>query len=134
MQDAGARLSVGAPAQSCLIHSPSECYVTACGVWPVVARQLQFGQRLLTLKVCADGPIMRKYLPQLKTKIWLLTIASLGAGQAVPASEAPGTKPTAPRERNPRVLFITAKDSPRCDEELARLRHAGGEFDKMRSA
>jgi hypothetical protein len=36
--------------------------------------------------------------------------------------------------RNPRVLFITAKDSPRSDEELLRLRRAGGEFDKLRSA
>jgi hypothetical protein len=36
--------------------------------------------------------------------------------------------------RNPRVLFITAKDSPRSDEELLRLRRVGGEFDKLRSA
>lgn len=34
----------------------------------------------------------------------------------------------------PRVLFVTAKDSPRCDAELARLRRAGGDFETMRTA
>jgi hypothetical protein len=39
-----------------------------------------------------------------------------------------GAKP-----QNPRVLFITAKDSPRCDEELARLRRPGGDFESMQA-
>jgi hypothetical protein len=36
-----------------------------------------------------------------------------------------------PISRNPRVLFITAKDCDRCQQELARLRRAGGDFEKM---
>lgn len=39
----------------------------------------------------------------------------------------------AKKERNPRVLFITAKDSPRCDEELNRLQKPGGDFGNMRA-
>jgi len=34
----------------------------------------------------------------------------------------------------PRVLFITTKNSPQCDAELARLQHAGGDFEIMRAA
>jgi hypothetical protein len=37
------------------------------------------------------------------------------------------------RKSPPRVLFITAKDCPRCDEELARLRRSGGVFEKMQA-
>lgn len=35
--------------------------------------------------------------------------------------------------RNPRVLFITAKDCEPCDKEVARLRQPGGVFEGMRS-
>jgi hypothetical protein len=35
--------------------------------------------------------------------------------------------------RNPRVLFIVDKDCDRCDEELARLRRPGGEFEAMQA-
>ena len=31
----------------------------------------------------------------------------------------------------PRVVFITAKDSPECDKVLARLRTAGGDFENL---
>jgi hypothetical protein len=34
----------------------------------------------------------------------------------------------------PRVVFITAKDSPECDKVLARLRSAGGDFENLRAA
>jgi len=34
----------------------------------------------------------------------------------------------------PRVLFITAKNSPGCDKVLTRLRSAGGDFENMRAA
>lgn len=39
-----------------------------------------------------------------------------------------------PVPRKNRVLFIVAKNCPRCDEELAKLRRPGGEFDAMRIA
>lgn len=35
--------------------------------------------------------------------------------------------------RNPRVLFIITKDCERCDSELARLRKAGGAFERMQA-
>jgi hypothetical protein len=40
---------------------------------------------------------------------------------------------TAIQPHNPRVLFITTKNCPRCEQELARLNRAGGDFEKMRS-
>jgi hypothetical protein len=48
-------------------------------------------------------------------------------------AQALSADPSIPAVRNPRVLFITVKDSPRSAEELMRLRRAGGEFDKLRS-
>jgi hypothetical protein len=58
--------------------------------------------------------------------------AAVSPSQAVPQNAAgPATKADAPR--NPRVLFITAKDSVRCDEELARLRRPGGDFERMQT-
>jgi hypothetical protein len=44
------------------------------------------------------------------------------------AGQTSGVKP-----QNPRVLFVTAKNSPRCDEELARLRRPGGDFESMQA-
>jgi hypothetical protein len=38
------------------------------------------------------------------------------------------------QSRDPRVLFVTAKDCSRCDQELARLRRPGGDFEKMQAA
>lgn len=35
--------------------------------------------------------------------------------------------------RSTRVLFITQKDCPKCEQELAKLKKPGGEFEKMRS-
>lgn len=35
--------------------------------------------------------------------------------------------------RNPRVLFIIARNCERCESELARLRRPGGDFDAMRA-
>ncbi len=37
------------------------------------------------------------------------------------------------RPKNPRVVFIISKDCPRCDEELARLRRPGGDFENMQA-
>lgn len=51
--------------------------------------------------------------------------AKLTAGDAKPATSA--AKP-----RSKRVLFITAVDSDRCDEELAKLTKTGGDFEKLR--
>jgi hypothetical protein len=57
-----------------------------------------------------------------------------GAVQATPQQATVSDKPASgKRPLNPRVLFITAKDSPHSDQELARLRRAGGEFDKMKA-
>jgi hypothetical protein len=53
------------------------------------------------------------------------TVAAKGA--ATDPGKAGDAKP-----RVKRVLFITAADSTRCDEELARLRKPGGEFEQMR--
>ena len=36
--------------------------------------------------------------------------------------------------RKTRVLLITARDCPRCEEELTRLQRAGGDFDKLRNS
>ena len=64
----------------------------------------------------------------------VIALAALVEASVAPASDVSGTKTAAAHERNPRVLFITSKDSPQCDKELARLRHPGGEFEKMRAA
>ncbi len=48
------------------------------------------------------------------------------ADEPKPAAAVDTSKP-------PRVLFITAKDCPRCERELARLRRPGGDFEKMRA-
>ncbi|HEV2970739.1 MAG TPA: hypothetical protein VGY55_12280 [Pirellulales bacterium] len=37
------------------------------------------------------------------------------------------------RPLNPRVVFIVKKDCAKCDQELARLQRAGGDFEKMRA-
>jgi hypothetical protein len=53
---------------------------------------------------------------------------------AVLGEKSPAAPPdSAEPPRNPRVLFITAKDSTRCIEELARLRRPGGDFERMRA-
>jgi hypothetical protein len=50
------------------------------------------------------------------------------------ALAADSSQPGAETPQPARVVFITAKDCPRCDEELARLNRAGGDFDKLRAA
>lgn len=46
----------------------------------------------------------------------------------------PNTLKKSPQSiRSTRVLFLTEKGNPKCDEELARLKKSGGEFEKMRS-
>jgi hypothetical protein len=59
---------------------------------------------------------------------------------AQPVSEKSSTaqtvtaaKPVIAKPRNPRVLFITSKDTPQSETELARLRKPGGDFEKLRS-
>jgi hypothetical protein len=88
----------------------------------------------------------------MKTKLsWAMiaiALAALAARAAEPTGKATdgaatvtANKPitdekglAALKERNPRVLFITAKDSAQSKGELARLWKVGGEFDKMRVA
>ncbi len=48
-------------------------------------------------------------------------------------SSSASTPPEGVRARNPRVVFVTSRDCPRCDEELARLRRPGGEFEHMQA-
>lgn len=48
------------------------------------------------------------------------------SGRAADPSAAADT--SRPRILSAKVLFITAKNSPHCDEELARLRRPGGDF------
>jgi hypothetical protein len=48
-----------------------------------------------------------------------------------PARGASGPKAIVPR--NPRVLFITAKECDKCERELKRLRKPGGEFESMQA-
>jgi hypothetical protein len=55
--------------------------------------------------------------------------ASVASGDKAPFAMPDSSE----RPRNPRVLFITAKDNARCDEELARLRRPGGDFERMRA-
>ncbi len=55
--------------------------------------------------------------------------------QNLPASE-PGDASSPPADKpphRPRVIFLTAKDSPRCAEELQRLSRPGGDFERLRS-
>jgi hypothetical protein len=47
------------------------------------------------------------------------------------ARDSKQTDDTSTRAR--RVLFITAKDSTRCDEELSRLRRPGGDFERLQA-
>jgi len=57
--------------------------------------------------------------------------AAVSAGQSLASDLSAPAKTIA--VRNPRVLFITAQDSRRSDDELALLRRSGGEFEKLRS-
>ncbi len=50
------------------------------------------------------------------------------SGAAAAAKKQSGNRP-----QNPRVLFITSKDCPQCEQDLARLRRPGGDFEKMRA-
>jgi sulfur carrier protein ThiS len=50
-----------------------------------------------------------------------------------PLARVQHTTQAGDRSRNPRVLFVTAKDCARCDQELARLRRPGGDFEKMQA-
>ncbi len=62
--------------------------------------------------------------------------ASTSANSALPATQPPQANTTDTSRERPvsaRVLFITTKDCPRCEFELARLRKAGGDFEKMRA-
>jgi hypothetical protein len=89
-------------------------------------------------------------MPRLLLAMPLLTFA---LARCVFAADEPAAAPNAPlvrsaphptigaldgkaserkRAQNPRVLFIVAKDCPRCEQELARLRRPGGDFAKMR--
>lgn len=45
-----------------------------------------------------------------------------------PSAQSAPADASRPRPQSARVLFITSKDSPRCEEELARLRRPGGDF------
>ena len=47
------------------------------------------------------------------------------------AQESVSLKPRIPSGRNPRILFIVAKDCPLCERELNRLRKPGGDFETM---
>ncbi len=50
-----------------------------------------------------------------------------------PSGDAPSAKPSGDkRAQNPRVLFIVSDDCERCEQELARLRRPGGDFEKLR--
>jgi hypothetical protein len=75
---------------------------------------------------------------------WGLAVAT---GSAEPTSLSPTSDKSSPprqtaqaagqpeveRPRNARVLFVIKKDCPRCEDELARLRRPGGEFDKLKA-
>jgi hypothetical protein len=52
---------------------------------------------------------------------------------AFSSAQANAKTDSAKKERNPRILFITAKNSPQCDKELARLNAPGGDFEKLRA-
>src|SRR5438477_8025063 len=82
---------------------------------------------ILGLTLCGSELLLRGAEPAAKT----------GDGAVQVTANKPITDEkalAALKERNPRVLFITAKDSPQSKSELARLWKVGGEFDKMRSA
>ena len=55
-------------------------------------------------------------------------VASPEQGDSRSSAPTTGSQP-----RNPRVLLIVAKDCPRCDAELARLRRPGGDFAAMQA-
>ncbi len=60
-------------------------------------------------------------------------VARPSAADKPPADKPPVGESAALKGRNPRVLLIVARDCPRCDETLARLRAPKGDFEKMRS-
>jgi hypothetical protein len=59
----------------------------------------------------------------------LLVICTVTVSRAEQAASGPPD----PASQVARVLFITAKDCPRCEEELTRLRRPGGDFETMQS-
>jgi hypothetical protein len=85
------------------------------------------GQKLLALMVLA-GIVSLVDLPEMQ-----------GFEPEVAAKEGSISKEQTPSEerqqqsQNPRVLLITAKDNARCDQELARLRQPGRDFEIMRA-
>jgi hypothetical protein len=69
-------------------------------------------------------------MPRLPTMLLVALSLAWPAG----AEEPVGVKePAGVKARNPRVLLIVSKDCSRCDDDLTRLRRAGGDFEKMRS-
>ena len=62
---------------------------------------------------------------------------SVAAAQSSPpqqaAQDAKGKNSAKEKPLNPRVLFITSKDSPKSEQELTRLSKTGGDFDKLRA-
>jgi hypothetical protein len=50
-----------------------------------------------------------------------------------PGSTAENKEPGRTRPQSSRVVFITTKDCPKCERELARLRRPGGDFQKMQA-
>lgn len=72
-----------------------------------------------------DGVPRRRFLLTVASAVTALWPARV-RGQD--GTSAPPAKP-----RNPRVLFITSRDVPQCEQELARLRAPDGDFAKLRS-
>ncbi len=83
-----------------------------------------------------NGTISRSqaFCPRvLRLLVAVLSLAALSlAGSSVRGDDS--SQPPAQSPQPARVVFITAKDCPRCDEELARLNRAGGDFEKLRAA
>src|SRR5262245_31624943 len=106
-----------------------------------MARQLHSSSsnssaELLRLGCVRGATTVQKSILRSRQSVWLaiFALAALVETYIAKASDAPDTKTAVARERNPRVLFITSKDSPQCDKELSRLRQPSGEFEKMRAA
>src|SRR5262245_31536666 len=59
--------------------------------------------------------------------------AASASAESSTAQTVTAAKPILAKPRNPRVLFITSKDTKQSETELARLRKPGGDFEKLRA-
>jgi hypothetical protein len=83
--------------------------------------------------VVKDAPLVSESVATEEPEVPHPTTPSEAVLQQLVAAVHASGKTSSSKPQNPRVLFIVSKDNPHCEEELARLRRPGGDFETMQS-